>query len=117
MPSCLRYAEYRQKDLFGGSGVVETGCRTGVGKRLKHSVNPWSKRHYRSSLLPPSKLDSCDTQSLLLNRCQNQIDCRLDVYLAVPRNKNVGKRATGLNESIVHWANGFAILFSNRLDA
>jgi hypothetical protein len=38
----LRYAEYREKDFFVGSGVVEAGCRTIIGERLKQSGMHWS---------------------------------------------------------------------------
>jgi hypothetical protein len=31
------YAEYRKKKFFVGSGVVEAGCRTVIGERLKQS--------------------------------------------------------------------------------
>lgn len=42
--SCMRYAEYREKDCFVGSGVVEAGCRTVIGERLKQSGMRWSVR-------------------------------------------------------------------------
>ena len=38
----MRYAEYRQKKFFVGSGVVEAGCRTDIGQRLKQSGMRWS---------------------------------------------------------------------------
>ncbi len=38
----MRYAEYRQKKFFVGSGVVEAGCRTVIGERLKQSAMRWS---------------------------------------------------------------------------
>src|SRR5260370_6504294 len=40
----MRYAEFRQADLFVGSGVVEAGCRTAIGERLKQSGMRWSVR-------------------------------------------------------------------------
>ena len=40
----MRYAEFRQKKLFVGSGVVEAGCRTVIGERLKQSGMRWSVR-------------------------------------------------------------------------
>jgi hypothetical protein len=40
----MRYAEYREKKLFVGSGVVEAGCRTVIGERLKQSEMCWSVR-------------------------------------------------------------------------
>ncbi len=38
------YAEYREKKFFVGSGVVEAGCRTVIGQRLKQSGMRWSVR-------------------------------------------------------------------------
>jgi hypothetical protein len=38
------YAEYREKKFFVGSGVVEAGCRTVIGERLKQSGMRWSVR-------------------------------------------------------------------------
>ena len=40
----MRYAEYRAKGLFVGSGVIEAGCKTVVGKRLKQSGMHWTVR-------------------------------------------------------------------------
>lgn len=40
----MRYAEFRQRKLFVGSGVVEAGCRTVIGQRLKQSGMRWSVR-------------------------------------------------------------------------
>jgi hypothetical protein len=40
----MRYAEYRRQNLFVGSGVIEAGCRTLVGQRLKNSGMFWSVR-------------------------------------------------------------------------
>lgn len=40
----MRYAEYRKKKCFVGSGVVEAGCRTVIGERLKQSGMRWSVR-------------------------------------------------------------------------
>ena len=40
----MRYAEYRRKKYFVGSGVVEAGCRTVIGERLKQSGMRWSVR-------------------------------------------------------------------------
>ena len=38
----MRYAIFRQKGLFVGSGVLEAGCRTVVGQRLKQSGMHWT---------------------------------------------------------------------------
>ena len=40
----MRYAEFRRQKLFVGSGVVEAGCRTVIGQRLKLSGMRWSVR-------------------------------------------------------------------------
>lgn len=40
----MRYAEFRLAGYFVGSGVVEAGCRTVIGQRLKHSGMFWSLR-------------------------------------------------------------------------
>ena len=39
-----RYGECRAKGWFIGSGVVEAGCKTVIGRRLKQSGMFWSKR-------------------------------------------------------------------------
>jgi hypothetical protein len=40
----MRYAEFRERKFFVGSGVVEAGCRTVIGERLKQSGMRWSVR-------------------------------------------------------------------------
>jgi hypothetical protein len=40
----MRYAEYKEKGLFIGSGVIEAGCKSIIGKRLKQSGMRWSLR-------------------------------------------------------------------------
>ena len=40
----MRYPQFRAQGLFVGSGVVEAGCRTVVGKRMKCSGMFWSVR-------------------------------------------------------------------------
>jgi hypothetical protein len=40
----MRYATFRSQGLFVGSGVIEAGCRTIVGQRLKDSGMYWSVR-------------------------------------------------------------------------
>ena len=42
--SRTEYGEYRAKGYFIGSGVIEAGCKTVVGSRLKQSGMFWSKR-------------------------------------------------------------------------
>ena len=38
----MRYAEFRAQGLFVGSGVIEAGCKTVIGTRLKQSGMEWS---------------------------------------------------------------------------
>lgn len=38
----MRYADFRSRGFFVGSGVIEAGCRTVVGQRLKKSGMFWS---------------------------------------------------------------------------
>lgn len=38
----MAYARFRDEGLFVGSGVVEAGCKTVIGKRLKQSGMEWS---------------------------------------------------------------------------
>jgi hypothetical protein len=40
----MRYADFRSRGLFVGSGVIEAGCRTIIGQRLKNSGMHWSVR-------------------------------------------------------------------------
>lgn len=40
----MRYADFRKQGLFVGSGVVEAGCRTIFGQRLKLSGMHWTVR-------------------------------------------------------------------------
>ena len=40
----MRYPEFRAKGLFVGSGVVEAGCRSVIGSRLKRSGMFWTVR-------------------------------------------------------------------------
>jgi len=58
----MRYPEFREKGLFVGSGVIEAGCKSVIGSRLKRSGMrnarnrvldcPWRQRHHRPALLP-----------------------------------------------------------------
>jgi hypothetical protein len=38
----MRYADFRKQALFVGSGVIEAGCKTVMGQRLKQSGMHWS---------------------------------------------------------------------------
>lgn len=40
----MRYGEFRRQGFFVGSGVIEAGCKTLIGKRLKNSGMFWSRR-------------------------------------------------------------------------
>ena len=40
----MRYAALRSQGLFVGSGVIEAGCKTLIGQRLKQSGMEWSVR-------------------------------------------------------------------------
>jgi len=40
----MRYPEFRQMDLFVGSGVIEAGCKAVIGSRLKQSGMFWTVR-------------------------------------------------------------------------
>jgi hypothetical protein len=40
----MRHPEFRRKGLFVGSGVVEAGCKTLIGSRLKRSGMFWTVR-------------------------------------------------------------------------
>jgi len=42
--SRMRYPEFREKGLFVGSGVIEAGCRSVIGARLKRSGMFWTVR-------------------------------------------------------------------------
>jgi hypothetical protein len=40
----MRYPKFRRQHLFVGSGVIEAGCRTVIGSRLKKSGMFWTVR-------------------------------------------------------------------------
>jgi hypothetical protein len=40
----MRYPEFREKGFFVGSGVIEAGCKSIVGVRLKQSGMFWTVR-------------------------------------------------------------------------
>jgi hypothetical protein len=42
--SRMRYPEFRAQHLFVGSGVIEAGCKTVIGQRLKQSGMFWTLR-------------------------------------------------------------------------
>ena len=40
----MRYPRFRRQHLFVGSGVIEAGCKTVIGSRLKQSGMFWTVR-------------------------------------------------------------------------
>jgi hypothetical protein len=40
----MRYKTYREQGLFYGSGVIEGGCKSVIGQRLKESGMFWTER-------------------------------------------------------------------------
>jgi hypothetical protein len=40
----MRYSKLRRQHLFAGSGVIEAGCKTMIGSRLKQSGMFWTVR-------------------------------------------------------------------------
>ena len=40
----MRYPDFRKRNLFVGSGVIEAGCKTVIGSRLKQSGMFWTVR-------------------------------------------------------------------------
>ena len=40
----MRYADFRARGLFVGSGVVEAGCKNLIAARMKKSGAKWSVR-------------------------------------------------------------------------
>jgi hypothetical protein len=60
----MQYAEFRRLGLFIGSGVVEAGCKTVIGKRAKQSGMTWTEAGLLNVLHPRCALiggqfDSC----------------------------------------------------------
>jgi len=41
--SRMQYGSFRAKNYFIGSGVIEAGCRTVIGKRCKQSGMHWGE--------------------------------------------------------------------------
>ena len=46
----MRYPQVRKQHLFVGSGVIEAGCKTVIGSRLKQSGMFWTVRAANSIL-------------------------------------------------------------------
>ena len=59
----MRYKKFREMGLFIGSGVIEAGCRTIIGQRLKQSGMHWTVNAANNIIL----LRCC----ILSSRCEN----------------------------------------------
>jgi hypothetical protein len=46
----MRYPKFRKQHLFVGSGVIEAGCKTVIGSRLKQSGMFWTVRNANAIL-------------------------------------------------------------------
>jgi hypothetical protein len=56
----MRHPGFRRQHLFVGSGVIEAGCKTVIGARLKQSGMFWSVRGTNSVLaLHCCQLSAC----------------------------------------------------------
>ena len=64
----MRYPQFRRQHLFVGSGVIEAGCRTVIGSRLKQSGMFWTVRGANSIIA----LRTCQ----LNNRFENYWEAR-----------------------------------------
>jgi hypothetical protein len=74
----MLYGTYRKKGWFIGSGVIEAGCRTVVGKRLKQSGMFWSETGATSVLQFRTLLLSRRFDAFWTDR-QNQAAAKNDV--------------------------------------
>lgn len=72
----MRYKNYRKQHLFVGSGVVEAGCRTVIGQRLKQSGMHWTVKNANNIIA----LRSC----ILSNRWENFWEYRASLPIAYP---------------------------------
>ena len=48
----MQYPEFREKGFFVGSGVIEAGCKSIVGVRLKQSGMFWTLRGANAIIAP-----------------------------------------------------------------
>jgi hypothetical protein len=60
----MRYPRFRRQNLFIGSGVIEAGCKTVIGSRLKQSGMFWTVR---------------GANAIIALRCCH-LNCRFDEY-------------------------------------
>jgi hypothetical protein len=58
--SRMQYASFKEKGLFVGSGVIEAGCKTVIGSRLKQSGMFWSIRGANAIIALRRAELSCD---------------------------------------------------------
>ena len=49
----MRYPKFRKQHLFVDSGVIEAGCKTGIGSSLKQSGMFWTLRGANAILALP----------------------------------------------------------------
>ena len=62
--SRMQYAAFKEKGLFVGSGVIEAGCKTVIGSRLKQSGMFWSVRGANAIIALRCAELSCDGAAL-----------------------------------------------------
>ncbi len=65
----MRYASFRAQGLFVGSGVIEAGCKTVIGKRLKQSGMEWSVRGANSIISLRCIMTSGRLEDYWVSRC------------------------------------------------
>jgi hypothetical protein len=61
----MRYPKFRRQHLFVGSGVIEAGCKTAIGSRLKRSGMFWTVRSANSIIGPARLLPQWPIRELL----------------------------------------------------
>ena len=71
--SRTNYGEYRSKGYFIGSGVIEAGCKTVVGGRLKQSGMFWSERGAENILSMRCLFLGQDFERVWKKRCELKI--------------------------------------------
>jgi hypothetical protein len=72
----MLYKTYRDQDLFDGSGVIEGGCKSVIGQRLKESGMFWTEAGATSVLnlrpaLKSNRWDEC------WNRLNNSVHLQI----------------------------------------
>ena len=69
----MRYDVFREKGFFIGSGVIEAGCKTTVGKRCKQSGMFWSERGAENILTLRVAQKSGRYDSIWTDECLRQV--------------------------------------------